>query len=600
MWMSENSMIPGSIGNHHGLFLPTIMGMASDDQRNIWLPRTLTLKMIGCYCQTELGHGSNVRGLRTTATYDKNTQEFILDTPTLQSMKWWPGALGKVATHAAVYAQLIIDGKEYGVHVFMLQIRDENHRPLPGIELGDLGPKLGDAANDTGFMRLKEVRIPREMMFSRHQEVTKEGVYKKHKTKDGNDNSKLHYATMMFTRGTLTRQASSYLAQACTIATRYNCIRKQGFTDTSGNVSYKTPENTLIDYQIQQYRIFKQISWAYVLKFTGTWLMDQFKELTNEGSKENGYVISNLDILPEIASTTAGFKAIATFLCSEGIEDLRKACGGVGYLLSSGIASLAGDYVWRVTAEGDWIILMLQTARFIVKKIGEVQKGKKITGPYSYLNALGDKNAKLESFAPKDAKSPEDFEDLEYLEKLFEYYALTTISQVGIEVAKRANELGNFDKAAKEFQVELINSVKVHSYYFMIQRYRQGIKDAKDKDLQSVLSKLCALLACSLISENQFSGVISFSQLRLVRKEITKLLKLLRPDAVALVDSFDFPDRVLCSAIGKYDGNVYEHLFEAAKGSELNQVDPFDGQDYMKQFLDLKFLKQGNVWSSKL
>jgi hypothetical protein len=38
-----------------------------------------------------------------------------------------------------VYAQLIIDGKEYGVHVYMLQIRDENHRPFKGIELGDLG-----------------------------------------------------------------------------------------------------------------------------------------------------------------------------------------------------------------------------------------------------------------------------------------------------------------------------------------------------------------------------------------------------------------------------------------------------------------------------
>jgi acyl-CoA oxidase len=49
---------------------------------------------------------------------------------------------------------LIIDGKEYGVHAFMMQIRDENHKPLPGIELGDLGTKIGDNANDTGYMLL--------------------------------------------------------------------------------------------------------------------------------------------------------------------------------------------------------------------------------------------------------------------------------------------------------------------------------------------------------------------------------------------------------------------------------------------------------------
>ena len=106
--------------------------------------------------------------------------------------QWWPGTLGKVANHALVYANLILDGKELGVHIFMVQIRDENHRPLPGafvnlwllvvgqlviltcvligptgIELGDLGPKLGDGANDTGFMRLENIRVPREHMLAK-------------------------------------------------------------------------------------------------------------------------------------------------------------------------------------------------------------------------------------------------------------------------------------------------------------------------------------------------------------------------------------------------------------------------------------------------
>ncbi|KAI9139906.1 acyl-CoA dehydrogenase/oxidase, partial [Paraphysoderma sedebokerense] len=89
--------------------------------------------IVGCYAQTELGHGSNVRGLQTIATFNKRNQTFVLHTPTLRSIKWWPGALGKVATHGVVYAQLIIDGKQYGVHSFMLQLRDENHKPLPGI-----------------------------------------------------------------------------------------------------------------------------------------------------------------------------------------------------------------------------------------------------------------------------------------------------------------------------------------------------------------------------------------------------------------------------------------------------------------------------------
>lgn len=45
----------------------------------------------------------------------------------------------------------------------------------------------------------------------------------------------------------------------------------------------------------------------------------------------------------------------------------------------------------------------------------------------------------------------------------------------------------------------------------------------------------------------------------------------IRPNAVGLVDGFDFPDRVLGSALGVYDGNVYEKLYEEAKKSPLNQ-----------------------------
>jgi len=67
---------------------------------------------------------------------------------------------------------------------------------------GDLGPKLGDPANDTGFMRLDNVRVPRDHMLSKYQQVSPDGKY--HKSKKAT-NSKLHYATMMFTRGNMVR-----------------------------------------------------------------------------------------------------------------------------------------------------------------------------------------------------------------------------------------------------------------------------------------------------------------------------------------------------------------------------------------------------------
>lgn len=115
----------------------------------------------------QLGHGSNVQRLETTATFDRNTEHFDLHSPTLTSTKWWMGGLGVMASHCIVQAQLVVprDGKakHYGPHLFIMRsemtsrkfcrtmlmllvVRDEQtHEPLPGITIGDIGPKAHGA-----------------------------------------------------------------------------------------------------------------------------------------------------------------------------------------------------------------------------------------------------------------------------------------------------------------------------------------------------------------------------------------------------------------------------------------------------------------------
>lgn len=69
------------------MFIPFIKGQGTDEQKQKWLSLARKMQIIGCYAQTELGHGSNVQGLETTATFDLQTDEFIIHSPTLTSSK---------------------------------------------------------------------------------------------------------------------------------------------------------------------------------------------------------------------------------------------------------------------------------------------------------------------------------------------------------------------------------------------------------------------------------------------------------------------------------------------------------------------------------
>lgn len=83
--------------------------------------------------------------------------------------------MGIICTHALVFAKMIIKGNSYGVHAFIVEIRDSNMKPLPGVEVGDIGPKIGFHSKDNGYLILKNVAIPRRNMLRKYVSVSQDG-----------------------------------------------------------------------------------------------------------------------------------------------------------------------------------------------------------------------------------------------------------------------------------------------------------------------------------------------------------------------------------------------------------------------------------------
>ncbi|CAM9432342.1 unnamed protein product [Chrysoparadoxa australica] len=551
---------------HSLMFVPAIKALYTPQQHAKWLDRCEDMSVIGCFAQTELGHGSNIRALETTATYIQESDEFEIHSPTLTSTKWWPGTLGRTANHAMVIAQLYTRGKCHGIHNFIVPIRcPHNHTPLEGITAGDIGPKIGFNTMDNGFCRFNHVRIPRENMAMRYNQVNRNGVYSK--LQGGGNADKIAYIPMMQVRNYIVVSAGHSLASACTTAIRYSAVRRQGFDERGG-------ERQVLDYTIQLHRLLPLLSCAYAFHFTGVAMEKQLQLLESGGAGSEEHVNA---AMAYFHASSSGLKSLSSTITADGIEDCRRSCGGHGYLLSSGLPEKLGDYLQTVTVEGENHMLTQQVVRFLLKAL--VKAGDD-AGDVSYLA----KSSGGASSSKSTARCKADVRTDSFLLEAFEHRARRMIVGIACQLKELQAAGSSKAEAWNMCLIEIYRTSRAHCLLVVLKRFVEALEQ---EDIggaaQQALVRLKALFGLYWIEKDMgdFSedGYLSPAQCQWVRTEVVSLLQELRPDAVKLVDAWDISDFQLNSALGRKDGMVYTKLYQLAQAqyNPLNASDPVEG-----------------------
>ncbi|ORX65646.1 acyl-CoA oxidase [Basidiobolus meristosporus CBS 931.73] len=551
---------------HISLFFSTIQGQATPAQYEYWFKRgALALNgVIGCFAMTELGHGSNVAGLETTATFDEATDEFIVHTPTVTATKWWIGGAAHTATHTTAFAQLIVKGKNYGVKPFVVPLRDpKTFNLLPGINIGDIGKKMGRDGIDNGWIQFTHVRIPRQNMLMKYAQVTRTGKVIQPPL------AQLAYGALIGGRVSMVRDSANFAKKALTIALRYAAVRRQFSSNP------KQPETKILDYVIHQNRLLPLLAEAVAVNFTSSEVQKLYNQLMDqlENARPGQDLSETIELLKETHATTAGLKAFCTWNCLSAIEQCRQACGGHGYSGYTGLASMYSDFAIQCTWEGDNTILTLQTGRSLITAYLDIKRGKNVSKGFSYLKNAGQLSA---------LKCPgDDVASIANLDTISEAWSVVAANAVKIsaDIYEAAKAKGiSKDAALESCAVERLHAARMHSYGYIFNRFADAVRQAPES-IRTVLTNLCLLYGLHSIKQNagEFLSCEYFtaSQLSVIREQVNHLCSVIRKDAIPLVDSFNYTDYIINSPLGRYDGNIYEAYFNLVKANNPQQPVPY-------------------------
>ncbi|XP_023162206.2 probable peroxisomal acyl-coenzyme A oxidase 1 [Drosophila hydei] len=543
------------IGNPFGVMFVMVVHALKDqctpEQYEEFGRRVERFEVCAAYSQTELGHGTYLRGLETRADYDQDTDEFVLNTPSITAYKWWPGGLGHCSSYSIVMAQLYIDGQRKGPHLFYVQVREEDtHEPRPGVHIGEIGKKMGFLGVNNGFLGLKNVRIPRTRMLMRHAQVNRDGSYVKSPV------DALTYFAMVHTRCIIARNMSLLLAVGATIGTRYSAVRRQSPIDP------KLPEPQILDHVTQQLKVFPEIANCVAYRNACNYLLEFLN--TTSRDKDQG----NYERLPELHSLSCALKVLCSGDATAGIERLRLACGGHGYLTSSNLGNLYVNATAACTYEGENTVLLLQIGRFLMKSWRAAQSGAPLAPTVSYLAEV--------------QQNPEFGVWTGSWENLVKAMQFAAANKTRIAFNSLSRRLANGlleEVAANQTGIELTQAAELHGRAFVLYSFLSEVTGAKSKTRSSALNRVLEqLLELYLVNVtlNNMSSILRVvpltdADLSKLQVRLETALTKLRPDVVAIVDGFDFNDQQLNSTLGSFDGNAYERIFDAALKAPMNQ-----------------------------
>ena len=515
-------------GVQFGLWGMSVYFLGTEKHHKKYLKDIGTLELPGCFAMTETGHGSNVKGIETTATYNHHNKTFTIHTPNELARKEYIGNAALHGQMATVFAQIIIDEKNYGVTAFVVPLRDKNGKLHTGVRIKDCGRKIGLNGVDNGVIYFDNVVIPKDDMLDRYASVNDDGKFESPITSDNR-----RFFTMLGTlvggRIGIPRSGNAASKTGLAIAIKYGDGRKQFGPEGSSEVP-------ILNYRTHQRRLMPLLANAYALHFSLQYLTERF---LNRKEEE----------MQEIEALAAGLKSFATWNTTDTLQECREACGGKGYLWENRIGQLTGDSDIYTTFEGDNTVLMQLVAKSRLMEFKQEFSGG---GMLTIINFLAERaTTSITEMNPFTIRNTDEEHllDPEFHLNAFQYRE----RDIQISAARRLKRhidagMDSFD-AFNVCQHQMVEVGFAFIERVILEQFQFAVKNTTDAGCKAVLTKLCNLYAISQLEKNKGwyleQGYMEGSKTKAIRKLLNQLCWDVRQEAVPLVEAFEIPKRSL-------------------------------------------------------
>lgn len=550
-------------GVQWGLFGSAVLHLGTAQHHEAWLPGIMSMEIPGCFAMTETGHGSDVASIATTATFDPATDEFVIDTPFRAAWKDYIGNGAIDGRAAVVFAQLITNGVNHGVHGLYVELRNEDGSFRPGVGGEDDGIKGGLNGIDNGRLHFDGVRVPRTNLLNRYGDVAPDGSYTSPIASPGR-----RFFTMLGTlvQGRVSLDGAAVAASklALTAAITYSTQRRQ-FNGSSDLV-----EEVLMDYQRHQRRLLPRLAATYAASFAHEELLEKFDDVFS-GQHDTDEDRQDLETL------AAALKPLSTWLALDTLQECREATGGQGFLIENRFASLRADLDVYVTFEGDNTILLQLVAKRLLTDYAKEFKGVDfgVLARYAVSQAAEKtlhrsglrRVAQTVADSGSERKSAIALRDEDTQRELLSDRVQSRVADLAA-VLRGAKGMTQEKSAAlfNEHQNELIEVAHAHAELLQWEAFSRGLQKIDDPGTKEVLTRLRDLFGLCLIEKDLawflMNGRLSSQRARTLDGYINRLLTKIRPHALDLVEAFGYGQEHLRSAVAS--GAERERQEEAA------------------------------------